>query len=190
MVYSNLNDHELIHFLKKNDRNAFTVLYERYRGLIYVYACKIIKDFDLAEDLVQDVFISLWDKRENLNIQSSFSSYLYSAVRYRFLDMVDMQKVRSDYAKKLQRFLDNGDFSIDNYLAEKELTQTIEKEINRLPAKMREIFILSRKLNLKNADIAKQLDISEKTVKNQLSLALKELRKKLGVITFLYFLIN
>ena len=190
MLYSKLSDQDLVRFLKKGEPDAFTVLYDRYKGLIYVYACKIVKDFDIAEDLVQDVFISIWEKREALVFDSSVSSYLYAAVRYRFFDLVDRQKVRTDYAKKLQLFLDKGEFSIDNYIAEKELAETIEKEIAYLPAKMREIFILSRKSNLKNAEIAGHLGISEKTVKNQVSLALKELRKKLGLLGLLFLLIR
>ena len=186
MLYSKLSDKDLVHLLKKGDSDAYTVLYDRYKELMYVYACKIVKDFDIAEDLVQDVFISIWEKRETLAFDSSVSSYLYSAVRYRFFDLVDMQKVRTDYAKNLQLFLDKGEFSIDNYMAEKELTQAIEREIAYLPAKMREIFILSRKANLKNAEIAGHLGISEKTVKNQVSLALRELRKKLGLLISLF----
>lgn len=186
MLYSKLSDQDLVHFLKKGDSDAFTVLYDRYKELMYVYACKIVKDFDIAEDLVQDVFISIWEKRETLAFDSSVSSYLYSAVRYRFFDLVDRQKVRTDYAKSLQLFLDKGEFSIDNYMAEKELAQAIEREITYLPEKMREIFILSRKANLKNAEIAGHLGISEKTVKNQVSLALRELRKKLGLLISLF----
>lgn len=190
LIYSELSDQELVLFLRNGDSGAFTTLYDRYKGLLYIYACKIVKDFDIAEDLVQEIFISIWDKRQTINFKSSVSSYLYAAVRYKFFDLVDTQKVRSDYAQAFQLFLDKGEFLTDDYISEKELAKTIEKEIDNLPSKMREIFILSRKLNLKNSEIAQRLEISEKTVKNQLSIALKTLRIKLGLLTFLYFLMH
>ncbi|WP_090784614.1 RNA polymerase sigma-70 factor [Pedobacter sp. ok626] len=187
LIYTKRSDEELIVLLREGDKIAFSTLYSRYKGLLYVYACKIIKDFDLAEDLVQEVFISVWDKRDAINFKTSISSYLYAAVRYRFFDLIDKQKVKSDYVQSFQLFLDQGEFLTDNYIAEKELAKIIENEIARLPIKMREIFELSRKLNLKNKQIAEHLGISEKTVKNQISLAMKVLRDKLGVLGFLYF---
>jgi len=85
-------------------------------------------------------------------------------------------------------FLDKGEFLTDNYITEKELSATIEKEIANLSAKMREVFLLSRKENLSNKEIAERLNISEKTVKNQLSTALKTLKVRLGLLTFLLLL--
>jgi len=102
-------------------------------------------------------------------------------VRYRFFDFIDKQKVKSAYAQSFQLFLDKGEFLTDHYIAEKELAALIESEVVKLPHKMREIFELSRKSNLKNAQIAEKLGISEKTVRNQLSLALKTLRSKLSM---------
>ncbi|MDB5157992.1 MAG: polymerase subunit sigma-70 [Mucilaginibacter sp.] len=183
-------DVELAELLKSGNQLAFTELYNRYNGLIYIYACKITGDNDIAEDLVQELFVNLWDKRQIINFTSSVSSYLYAAVRYKFFDLVDKQKVRSDYAQNFQLFLDNGEHLTDNYILEKELANIIEKEIDKLPAKMRRVFLLSRKENLTNKQIAVHLDISEKTVKNQLSTALKTLKLKLGLVTFLLMLIH
>lgn len=190
ITYDSLADAELTNLLKSNDTVAFTELYNRYKGILYIYACKITKDDDIAEDLIQELFINLWDKRETINFTSSISSYLYSAVRYKFFDLVDKQKVRADYVQAFQLFLDKGEYLTDNYITEKELAATIEKEIANLPAKMREVFLLSRKENLSNKEIAERLDISEKTVKNQLSTALKTLKVKLGLLTFLLVLIH
>jgi RNA polymerase sigma-70 factor (family 1) len=188
--YRSHTDVELTNLLKSGDQAAFTGIYERYKGLLYIYACKIVKDDDIAEDLVQEIFIYLWDKRQTINFNSSISSYLYSAVRYKFFDLVDHQKVRADYVQAFQEFLDQGEYVTDNYILEKELSALIEKEIANLPAKMREVFLLSRKENLSNQEIAERLDISEKTVKNQLSASLKLLRTKLGLFTFLYLLLH
>ena len=190
VVYESLSDTEITDLLKSGDLAAFTEIYNRFKGLLYIYACKITRDDDIAEDLVQDIFIYLWDKRQTINFTSSISSYLYSAVRYKFFDLVDKQKVREDYVNAFQAFLDQGEYQTDNYIIEKELSAVIEKEVNNLPAKMREVFLLSRKEYLSNRQIAERLDISEKTVKNQISTALKTLRIKLGLFTFLFLLIH
>jgi RNA polymerase sigma-70 factor (ECF subfamily) len=190
VLYNSLADAELTDLLKSDDQSAFTELYDRYKGLLYIYACKITRDDDMAEDLVQDIFIYLWDKRQTINFTSSISSYLYSAIRYKFFDLVDKQKVRADYVQAFQAFLDQGEYQTDNYISEKELSGVIEREVNKLPAKMREVFLLSRKEYLNNKEIAERLDISEKTVKNQISTALKTLRTKLGLSAFLFFLIH
>lgn len=190
ITYSTFSDRELAAFLKGGDRAAFTEIYDRFRGLLYIYACKIVKDDDAAEDLVQEIFISLWDKRADLVLKSSFSAYLYAAVRFKFFDLVDKNKVRSDYVEAFQLFLDRGECITDNYIDEKELAMRIESEIANLPDKMREVFVLSRKENLSNKDISARLNISEKTVKNQLSNALKILRSKLGLFAFIFLLVR
>jgi len=189
-MHNKHSDDELVLLIKEGNVIAFEALYNRYKRLLYIYASKVTKDFDAAEDLVQEVFMSIWHKRETLEFRTSVSSYLYTAIRYRFIDLVARNKVRSDYAQGLQLFYDKGDFSVDNYMSEKELSAIIEAEISKLPDKMREIFLLSRKSNLKNKEIAQHLGISEKTVKNQLSLALKTLRDRLGLLAFLYLLFH
>lgn len=189
IAYNSLSDIEITDLIKSGDQMAFTEIYNRFKGVLYIYACKITKDEDIAEDLIQELFVSIWDRRQIINFNTSVASYLYSAVRYRFFDLVDKQKVRADYITALQTFLDQGDHSTDNYIFEKELSLIIEKEISNLPSKMREVFLLSRKENLSNKDIAQRLNISEKTVKNQISTSLKILRVKLGLVSFLLLLI-
>ncbi len=189
IAYNSLSDIEITDLIKSGDQMAFTEIYNRFKGLLYIYACKITKDEDIAEDLIQELFVSIWDRRQLINFNTSVASYLYSAVRYRFFDLVDKQKVRADYITALQTFLDQGDHSTDNYIFEKELSLIIEKEISNLPSKMRKVFLLSRKENLSNKDIAQRLNISEKTVKNQISTSLKILRVKLGLVSFLLLLI-
>lgn len=188
--YSALSDLDLLLLVKNDDRLAFNQIYNRFNGLLYIYAVKVTKDKNEARDIVQEIFISLWDKRESLQLNSSLSSYLYSAVRYKFFDLVSRNKVRSDYAASFQSFIDLGTYSTDHYINEKELIALVEKEVSSLPDKMREVFQLSRNAGLSHKEIAEQLNISEKTVRNHVNHALKILRLKLGIaalaVLFLY----
>ncbi|SHG10606.1 RNA polymerase sigma-70 factor [Pedobacter caeni] len=188
--YHSLTDIELTSLLKGGDYNAFNEIYNRFQGLLFIYACKITKDNDEAEDIVQEVFLYLWDKRLSIKLHSTISSYLYSAVRYKFFNLLDHKKIRTDYRVSFQHFLNLGENITDNYIREKEFNTLIEKEISALPDKMREVFELSRKLNLSRKEISAQLNISEKTVKNQINSALKILRKRLGLFAFLILLLN
>lgn len=187
--YKKCSDDELTVLMRRDDRIAFTEIYDRFRGIMYIYSRKISKGEQEAEDMVQDVFISLWDKRETFKLSGPLSSYLYTAVRYKFFDLVSRQKIRSDYATSFQQFLDLNENPTDQYINEKELQQQVEKEVANLPEKMREIFELSRNAGLSHREIAEYLDISEKTVKNQVNNALKVLRSKLGVTAFLMLLL-
>lgn len=188
--YEIYTDQELISLLKGNSQSAFTQIYDRYQSLLFIYACKITKDESEAEDIVQEVLFYLWDKRHVISFQGSLSSYLYSAVRYKFFNLLDHKKVRIDYADSFQKFIKLESVQADYSIREKELSRLIEKEITLLPAKMREIFELSRKHHLSHREIANKLDISEKTVKNQVNNALKILRTRLGICNFLILLIK
>ena len=186
--YSSYTDQELAVCLKRGDQVAFTEIYHRYKGELYVYACKLVKDEDAAADLVQDILISIWDKRERLVLKTSMVAYLFTALRYRFFDLVDKQKVRTDYVASFQSFIDEGEWVTDNQIAEKELMAFVDQQIEALPEKMRKVFLMSYKENLSYKEIGDRLNISEKTAHNQANNALKILKLKLGMMALLLFL--
>ncbi|MCX2451951.1 RNA polymerase sigma-70 factor [Pedobacter sp. PLR] len=188
--YQSFTDFELTTLLKKGDLVAYSEIYKRFQGLLYLYACKIVKNNDDAEDIVQEVFLYLWDKRFSITINSSISVYLYKAVQYKFMNLLDHKKVRTDYKDSLNQFIDQGEYITDHYIRHKEFSKIIEKEIAALPDKMREVFELSRKTNLSRKEIAEKLGLSEKTVKNQITNALKILRSRLSLFAFLMLLLN
>lgn len=190
LSYSSSTDFELTNLLRKGDNNAFNEIYKRFQGLLYLYACKVIKDKEEAEDIVQEVFLYLWDKRATINITSTISVYLYTAVRYKFFNLLDRKKIRINYEDSFRQFLEQGEYMTDNYIRQKEFSELIEQEIDALPDKMREVFVLSRKHYRSRKEIAEQLGISEKTVKNQINHALKILRGKIDFFTFLLLLFN
>jgi len=173
-------DNELLLAFKRGDQTSFKLLYERYWQLLYVSACKVIKDEDEAKDIVQEVFISLLNNAGQLEIQGSIANYLYTAVRYKVFDAISKQKVRSDYADSMTGFVNSQSYTTDRMVLEKEINLEIEKEIQNLPQKMREVFELSRKSDLSHKEIAEILKISDKTVKKQISNAIKLLKPKFG----------
>src|SRR5690606_10035190 len=131
--------------MKEDSRAAFMQLYDRYSGVLLAYAMRITHADDEAEDLVQDVFVSLWDKRHTLRLQGGFATYLYTAVRYRFFDLVDKRRVRSDYLGKLAHFMGDDQLQADHRVLERELVALVEVAVASLPDTMRRIFELSRK---------------------------------------------
>jgi RNA polymerase sigma-70 factor (ECF subfamily) len=183
------SDHELAALLRQGNPSAFAKIYDQYKGTLYLHALRTLKDQDEARDLVQEVFANLWDKRQTLELRSTIANYLYGAVRNRVFNHIAQRNVRSQYAQAIQSFLDKGEFITDNIIREKELAKIIEKEINSLPDKMRQVFLLSRNTGLSHKEIGEQLGISDKTVKKQVGNAVRILRFKINLsILFSFFL--
>lgn len=187
-VRSILSDIELAALLKEGDRAAFAEIYSRYKGILFVHAYKRLSNRDEAEDAVHDLFAALWAGRINFILRSNnLSGYLYSAIRNQVLKVIAKRQFAEDYLVSVEEF---QSLATDYKVRENQLKAIIEKEVALLPAKMREIFELSRNAQLSHKEIAQHLDLSEKTVKNQINNALKILRVKLGLFVVLYFLIN
>ncbi|KLT67110.1 RNA polymerase sigma factor [Pedobacter sp. BMA] len=175
-------DSELLIQLKNGNHSAYTEIYDRYFYLMFTFAYKKLRDEELAKDFVQELFITLWNKRESLSERGKLSSYLYISIRSRILDHFAHQKVESKYLDFLKSYQIKTNEQTDHLIREKELGKYIDKEIQRLPRKMRQVFELSRKENLSHTEIAKRLEITENNVSQHLSNALKIFRIKLGNI--------
>ncbi|HYH56791.1 MAG TPA: RNA polymerase sigma-70 factor [Anseongella sp.] len=188
-IYCKYTDNELAQLLREGDKAAYTEVYNRFKGLLYVHAYRMLQDREEAKDVVQELFTVLWTKRSTLFFKTGIASYLYASVRNRVFDRISRKKVESSYFESLKDFIPRTDCSTDTRVQEKELAALIEKEITALPVKMREIFELSRKANLSHKEIAEQLIISDKTVKKQVSNALKILRLKLSVVIIIFHLL-
>ena len=177
-TYKSLTDLEVFVLMQEGDKFAFEEIYERFNGLLYIYACKMVSDREDARDIVQEIFVYLWSN-PNIQIKTQLSSYLYSAVRYKVFDWLDKNKSRTNYLQSLKDFAEKGDYVTENYIREREFASLIEKEVSLLPPKMRLIFEMSRQQHLTQKQIAEILQLSDKTVKKQMSNALKDLRLKL-----------
>ena len=182
-------DQELLRLLQQGSRKAYVIIYQKYQKLLFLYAYRKLNDQQEAEDVVQEVFISFWNKRYSLNPDLSLAGYLYRAVRNRAFNIFAHKEIETKYLESLNDFLTNNTESADGLIREHQIAELIAHEISMLPPKMRKIFELSRSNHLSYKEIALELDISEYTVATQIKRALKILRIKLGFyIFYIYFL--
>jgi len=178
-LYRKYADHTLVNLLKQDDQLAYTEIFERYSRILVNHAYKMLGNRDEANDVVQEVFLSIWNKRSELVITGALSSYLYKATKNRILNHIAHKKVVSRYADSVSDFIENDYILADSDLREKELELIIAKEIALLPEKMREVFLLRKVEELSYDEIALQLNITDKTAKQQVYNSLKILREKL-----------
>jgi RNA polymerase sigma-70 factor (family 1) len=176
---SKLTDEELVILLKQDDRQAFTEIYKRYAEKLAGFAGSKLYSVDDASDILHDMFVKLWENREQLYITSNLQSYLFTIIRHRIVDKIRKNVTREEYASAQQSLTVAFFPASDKEVEAKELQQTIQKLLGQLPARVKEIYKLSRDEGLSNREIAQKLNLSEQTVKNQLSTALKHLKKSL-----------
>ena len=172
--------------IKRGDEKAFEMLFNKYYGHLCLFAARIINDDVTAEEIVQDLFVKLWEKREQLFIETSLKNYLFRSVKNLCLNFIQHNKTKIRHAEIVLSEVENN-FTDDDSYPEIDLAFKIEESINSLPEKRKEIFRLSRQEGLKYHEIAQKLNISVKTVETQMSLAIKTLRDKLKKYnTFFY----
>ena len=161
------------------DKKEIEELFKSYFGPLCSFAQKYVKDHDSAKEIVHDVFINLWEKRDELHMKSSLKSYLFKSVHNRCLNYLRDQKKFDQNELSEENISAYGSVAYTDHLEEAELQQKINQALDFLPEKCREIFILSRFEELKYKEIAGRLNVSVKTVETQMSKALKILREKL-----------
>lgn len=177
MDYQQPTDAELLQSIRGDDATAFKVLYDRYWESLYIKACKRV-DKDEAKDMVQEVMTTLWRRRNDLVVHDDgqIARYLHTAIKYRVIShyAYSANEIRNS---DLFDALNSREFA--NALEAKELSELLEQEINLLPSRMQQIFRMSREEDFSIADIARQLNLSEQTIKNQLTEALKRIRQSI-----------
>jgi RNA polymerase sigma-70 factor, ECF subfamily len=171
-------DKELYIKLKVGDERAFQTLFRKYYSAMCHFARQFLNDDELAEETVQDMFVKIWERRAILNIETSVKHYLFRSVRNHCLNQIQHEKIKKQYASMVLESA-HQEINAEQYFLEVDLIQRIEKSIDSLPPKRREIFRLSREQGMKYKEIAETLDISVKTVEAQMGLALKHLREEL-----------
>lgn len=183
--YGILSDEVLVDLMRHDDQQAFAMLYKRYSGALYAHAYNFIHDREESKDVLQKVFAKIWDIRSQIPLNINISAYLYQTVKNALINHIARSKVADRYVDSLASFASSYVADTDHSIREKQLQEIIQYEIAQLPTKMREIFELSRTQYLSHRQIAEKLGISEKTVKNQITNALKLLRAKLPHLLFL-----
>jgi RNA polymerase sigma-70 factor (ECF subfamily) len=170
---------DLVAKISSGDKNAFEVLFKKYYAELVRFAFHITNSFQASEDIVQDVFVNVWEFRSNLKAEKSIKIYLYRSVKNRALNFLKHKKFEN-FAEGLDDFeSDMPEFDPELNLYHAELEKMVNWGIEQLPEKCRLIFRLHRQNGLTYQEIAQILDISVKTVEIQIGRALKTLRKLL-----------
>jgi RNA polymerase sigma-70 factor (family 1) len=165
--------------VSRGDKKAFEHLFNTYYQPLCRYAGAMLRDADEAEEAVQNLFFTIWSRRETLQITSSFKSYVYRAVHNDCLNRIKHGKVKAGYASDYRQLMSGASLRGDQVLEARELGNRIREAMEALPEQCRQVFTLSRFASLKYQEIAGQLGISVKTVENHMGKALRLLRIKL-----------
>jgi RNA polymerase sigma-70 factor (family 1) len=189
MPFSNLTDPELWSAIQLDDKIAFRMLFDRYWARLYKTGFKLTRDHEVSREIVHDIFINIWDRRHTLSI-GSVPSYLLTAVRYQYYNRARAARsplvFTTDY-----NLLDHATTLNEAELrsSEQDMVITLKELLVSLPKRCQEIFLMSRIDSLTNDEIAVKLNISKRTVENQITHALKHIRNSMHNYNLSFFLI-
>lgn len=172
-------DGELMDLIRKENRSAFNELYKRHWSGLLDVAFKRLKDADIAEELVQEVFLNLYLKRETLTITTTIAAYLHTVLKYKVLDEIRARLVRNNYREEWLNRPPLLAADAHTLLEKKELSDLIVSLADQLAPKCKEVFLLRHQQQLSNKMIAERLKIAEKTVEGHISTARKTLKNLL-----------
>ncbi|MDI9363856.1 MAG: RNA polymerase sigma-70 factor [Flavobacterium sp.] len=167
----NVDDAVLLERLSTGDKAAYTEIYNRYWQKLFAVAANKLNNLADAEEIVQDIFLELWNRRVSLVITSKLSSYLSVSVSYKVINVLAKRNVQNRYQQYAISSSPLADYSTIQWLEFEELRERFLNQVAQLPEKCQLVFKLSREENLSYKEIAKQLSISEKTVEAHLSKA-------------------
>jgi RNA polymerase sigma-70 factor (ECF subfamily) len=183
------DDRELVALLKADHQAALKLIYEKYWKRLYLSAYSVIKDGDQAQDILQEVLLQLWIRKNEVEIEH-LSPYLFTAVRYKVLSYIRSADHRKVFIEEGELEQLAGIQQPHNNLELNDIHNVLELGISDLPARCRQVFILSRKELLSNKEIARYMGITVKAVESQITIALKLLRVKMGDFFFLAAIIT
>ncbi len=179
-------DANLLRQMADGDNHAFTTLYRRYWEGLFVTAAKVLRSKEEAADVVQEVFLSLWKRRNEIDVHGSLAAYLHTSVRYKCIHYIEKNIHHRDYLDLLAAVVINiSSIDPENALQLKEMQETINKTVSKMPAKMQEVYKLSRQEHMSHKEIADLMSISVETVKKHIQHALNLIRTHLSSGTYL-----
>ncbi len=169
---------DLLHRFKTGDRSAFEHIYVEYAPKVYRFACRYLSDKGIAEEIVQDAFVRLWEARSFIDPDHNFDNYLFTITRNIIFNRHRKNVNELYYRTFLLASLEHEYYFTEDEIVSYDLAEYIDRVVDRLPAQQKTVFNLSRKQMLTHKEIAAQLGISEKTVEAHIYQALKTIRKE------------
>lgn len=170
----------LVRKLKEHSQAAFQELFNRYKEKVFFFACRYLINPSDSEEVVQEVFVRVWTRRRQINEALSFSNYLFTITKNIIFTNRQKQINQEAYRKYLQIFSTLQQINTEEEILFNECKELVEQAVSSLPLRRKEIYLLKKEKGLTHQEIAEKLTISTKTVETQITLALKEIRKKLS----------
>jgi len=171
-----------------SDIENFNTLFKQHYFALLNYCKGYVKEEAVAKDILQDSFVSLWEKRKQLHPSTNMKYYLFSVIKNKSINYLKHKKIELQYSKDKKALLLETEINLtaiaydgSDFLIAKELNAKIDSAMQELPDRCREVIFLSRRKELKNKEIADKLSISIKTVESQMTKALKYLRKRISL---------
>lgn len=174
------DEKELLTHLHNSSEAAFTEIYNRYWKKLFFVAAQKLNNLSEAEEIVQDIFLDVWKRREEISITTCLSAYLAVCVKYKIINVLAKRNQQLRYREHASTLGSLSDLSTQHALGFEELNEQLRRETAKLPEKCRLVFQLSREQGYSQKQIAKKLNISEKTVESHISKALQSLRTGLS----------
>lgn len=171
------NDLDLLRQLATGSAAALEGIYARYAAALFGYARKRIGEVEACEEIVQELFISLWERREYLGHVTNLKAYLYQGVRFRTVNHIAHSTVRVQYAKYYEAFAERYDTVTEEKLNLLDFNETLERSLSSLPENCQKVFRMSRMEHLTIPEIAERMQLNPRTVENYITQALKHLRE-------------
>ena len=173
----NNNDELLVILINKGYENAFEFVFKKYYAVLCNYSKHFIKNKDVVEQIVQDVFINIWENKKKFSPKGNLKSYLFRSVKNRTINYLKHEAVKNKSNEDLKLIYYSTEENIEKQFEKEELLKLIDEGINLLPEKCKEVFLLVKFSGLSYKETAEVLSISPKTVENQMGKALKSLRE-------------
>ena len=180
----------IIHRLKQDDKTAVDDLFAFYYPRLYQFSKSILKMESEIEDVLQEVFLKIWLNRHKIQHTETFNAYIYTITKHEVLNLIRSKLKDNNFREQLYLFAVAEEYQFQNKLEFEEIKSGIDRIVSNLPEKRQQIFILSRTNGLSNKEIAQQLNISEKTVEDHITHAIKKIKsslKDMGILSLLYF---
>ncbi len=184
--YAELSDEDLLILFQEDSEGVFKEIYNRYWSQLYSAAYRRVKLREVSQEIVQDIFTSLWIHRDELHVKTSLTGYLLTAVKYRVLNHFEKEMIRRNYRNLILNMPDQNPNLTEEAVFYEDLTRRLDQEVAQFSPKCKEVFELSRKSYKSNKEIADLMNISVKTVENHLTKALQILRIQFKEVMVLF----